>query len=172
MKIPLLALLAVILPMPAAADGEHVHHSPYAGEELREIKSLSAEDVAELERGGGWGLAKAAELNGMPGPSHVLKMKRDLALSADQEASTHRIFEKMREDAGVEGKRLIAGEMALEIGFRDGSIDQNSLRARLREIEAIRANLRYVHLAAHLQMMQILKEEQVKRYNELRGYSR
>ncbi|MFC0808880.1 hypothetical protein ACFHWW_26145 [Ensifer sp. P24N7] len=172
MKSLIFALLAVLLPLPAAAEGEHVHHSPYAGQELREIKSLSAEDVAELKKGGGRGLAKAAELNGVPGPSHVLEMKRDIDLSADQEASTQRIFEKMREDAVVEGKRLIAAEMALEIGFRDGSIDQHSLRARLREIEAVRANLRYVHLAAHLQMMRVLKEEQVKRYNELRGYGR
>ncbi|WP_026186524.1 hypothetical protein [Ensifer sp. BR816] len=172
MKYQLLALLAVLLPLSAAADGEHVHHSPYAGQELREIKSLSAEDVAELERGGGWGLAKAAELNGVPGPSHILEMKRHIGLSADQEASTQRIFQTMREDAVLEGKRLIAAEMALEIGFRDGPIDQHGLRARLRKIEAIRANLRYVHLAAHLRMMRILKEEQVKRYNELRGYGR
>ncbi len=62
------------------------------------MKSLSADDLAELESGGGWGLAKAAELNGIPGPSHVLKMKADLALSVDQETSTQRIFEKMREE--------------------------------------------------------------------------
>lgn len=172
MKFQLLALLAVLLPLPTAAEGEHVHHSPYAGQELREIKTLSSEDIAELKRGGGWGLAKAAELNGVPGPSHVLEMKRHIGLSADQKASTQRIFEQMREDAMVEGKRLIAAEMALEIGFREGSSDQHSLRARLRQIEAIRANLRYVHLAAHLRMMGVLKEEQVKRYNELRGYGR
>ncbi len=133
MKILFLTLIVVTLPLPAAAEGEHVHHSPYAGHELREIKSLSADDLAELASGGGWGLAKAAELNGMPGPSHVLKMKADLALSADQETSTHRIFEKMREDAVIEGKRLIAGELALEIAFREGSINGAPSRAGINQ---------------------------------------
>lgn len=172
MRILFLMLIAVTLPLPAAAEGEHVHHSPYAGQELREMKSLSADDLAELESGGGWGLAKAAELNGIPGPSHVLKMKADLALSVDQETSTQRIFEKMREDAVSEGKRLIAGELALEIAFREGSITEANLRAQLRAVETIRANLRYIHLTAHLEMMRVLTEAQVKQYSELRGYAR
>jgi len=105
----IVALLIVLLPFPALAQGEHTHSSPYAGQQLREIKSLSAEDIAELEEGGGWGLAKAAELNGMPGPSHVLKMKHELRLTADQEASTQRILEKMRDEAITEGRRFVAG---------------------------------------------------------------
>jgi hypothetical protein len=48
---------------------------PYAGQDARDIKSLSAEDIAELRRGGGWGFAKSAELNGMPGPAHLLELK-------------------------------------------------------------------------------------------------
>mgnify|MGYP006921603371 CR=1 FL=1 len=43
------------------AEGQ-THVSPYAGQQQRSIKSLSSEDIAELRRGGGWGLAKAAEL--------------------------------------------------------------------------------------------------------------
>ena len=35
--------------------------SKYVGEENRKIKSLSPDDVEELKKGGGWGLAKAAE---------------------------------------------------------------------------------------------------------------
>ncbi|WP_164823002.1 hypothetical protein [Sinorhizobium meliloti] len=172
MRILFLMLIAVTLPLSAAAEGEHVHHSPYAGQELREIKSLSADDLAELETGGGWGLAKAAELNGIPGPSHVLKMKTDLALTVDQETSTQHIFEKMRKDAVSEGKRLIAGELALEIGFREDSLTEANLRAQLRAVETIRANLRYIHLTAHLEMMRVLTEAQVKQYSELRGYAR
>ncbi|THK37305.1 periplasmic heavy metal sensor [Ensifer sp. MPMI2T] len=170
MKSLILAFLVVVLPVPAAAEGEHAHISPYAGKHQREIKSLSAEDIAELRAGGGWGLAKPAELNGVPGPSHVLKMKRELALTADQEKSVQRIFEAMRNAAVAEGKNLLAGEAALDTAFRDGSIDQDHLRTLLRRIEASRANLRYVHLAAHLQMVRVLNENQIKRYNELRGY--
>jgi len=48
----------------------HDHVSKYAGEENRAIKSLSESDIEELLSGSGWGLAKAAELNGVPGPAH------------------------------------------------------------------------------------------------------
>lgn len=172
MKSLILAFLTVLLPLPVTAEGEHIHASPYAGEQRREIKSLSAEDIAELRKGGGWGLAKAAELNGMPGPSHVLKMKHELELAADQETSVQRIFDKMREDAIAEGKELVAGEAALDTAFREGSIDQSHLRALLRRIETSRAKLRHVHLAAHMQMMRVLNGGQIRRYNELRGYAR
>ncbi|MBP1882438.1 hypothetical protein [Sinorhizobium mexicanum] len=170
MKFLIPAFLAVVLPLPAAAQSEHAHMSPYAGEQQREIKSLSAEDIAELSAGGGWGLAKPAELNGVPGPSHVLKMKRELALTADQERSAQRIFEEMRSEAVAEGKNLLAGEAALDAAFRDGGIEADHLRMLLRRTEVSRANLRYVHLAAHLRMARVLTRDQVKRYNELRGY--
>lgn len=172
MKFLLLALLAAVLPFAAAAEEVHVHASPYLGQEFRKIKSLSEADLHELGRGGGWGLAKAAELNGVPGPSHVLSMKRELALTAEQMAAAQGIFNKMRGDAIAEGKRLIAAELALESGFQERSIDEEGLRARLRQIEASRVGLRFIHLAAHLQIVRILTPSQVKRYNELRGYRR
>lgn len=171
MKSLFVALLFLLLPFPVLGQGKHTHSSPYTGQQMREIKSLSAEDIAELEEGGGWGLAKAAELNGMPGPLHVLKMKHELRLTADQEASTVRIFNRMREDAIEQGRNLIARETALEVGFRKRSISPKSLQERIGEIEISRSNLRYIHLAAHLEMMGVLKEGQVKRYNDLRGYS-
>jgi hypothetical protein len=46
----------------------------------RAIKSLSDNDINELRRGGGWGLALAAELNGMPGPAHLLELKDKIPL--------------------------------------------------------------------------------------------
>ena len=57
-----------------AASG-HEYKSKYIGQERREIKSLSNDDIKELRAGAGWGLAKAAELNGLPGPKHILEMK-------------------------------------------------------------------------------------------------
>jgi len=48
--------------------------SPYAGEELNEIKSLSPVEINDLLQGNGMGFAKAAELNQYPGPRHVLEI--------------------------------------------------------------------------------------------------
>ena len=47
---------------------------PYAGQEARSIKALSDDDIAALRKGEGMGMAKAAELNGYPGPVHVLSL--------------------------------------------------------------------------------------------------
>ena len=41
---------------------------PYAGQQTRAIKALSDDDIAALRAGEGMGMAKAAELNGYPGP--------------------------------------------------------------------------------------------------------
>ena len=46
--------------------------------------------MADLRAGRGMGLALAAELNGYPGPAHVLELadKLDLARSTENECST------------------------------------------------------------------------------------
>jgi hypothetical protein len=54
---------------------------PYAGQETRTIKALSDEHIAALRKGEGMGVAKAAELNGYPGPVHVLALAAQLGLT-------------------------------------------------------------------------------------------
>lgn len=159
----------------AAAAQHHSQHqgahaSPYAGQERREIKSLSNEDIAELERGGGWGLAKAAELNGVPGPAHLLEMRKEIGLNADQVAKLEVIFKEMQQKAIIEGKRLIEREKALENAFRAGPVSDETLRKLLADVEASRSALRYVHLAAHLTSPLLLTADQIRLYNKLRGY--
>ena len=144
--------------------------SPYAGEESRAVKSLSAEDVAELRRGGGWGLAKAAELNGMPGPFHLLELKDEIPLTREQVSAITAIYERMREAAIAEGESFIASERALEDAFRAGTITEKSLRKMLAEIARSRTQLRFIHLSAHLETPVLLTHEQIARYDALRGY--
>ena len=169
-RLPLLSfLLALFFAGPAAAADNRA--SPYAGQETRPIKSLSAKDIAVLRRGGGWGLARAAELNGLPGPAHLLELKDRIPLSADQVAAITGIFEDMRAAAIAEGKRLIAREQALEKAFRNASVTDRSLRELLSEIGQARTALRYVHLAAHLKTLPLLSGDQIARYNILRGYA-
>lgn len=146
-------------------------HSKYAGQENRSIKSLSSKDVAELKRGGGWGLAKVAELNGVPGPIHLLEMKVQIALSADQVARITTIYERMRAEAIALGEEFIQSEADLDRSFRDGSISEASLASQLQQISSVRAKLRNVHLSAHLKVRPILTLAQVTAYNRLRGYS-
>ena len=46
---------------------------PYAGLDVRAVKALSDVQIADLRAGRGMGLALPAELNGYPGPTHVLE---------------------------------------------------------------------------------------------------
>src|SRR5882724_3029275 len=72
---------------------------PYSGMQSRPIKALSDQQVADLKAGRGMGLALAAELNGYPGPSHLLELSDKLNLSTDQRAAIQRLFDSMKAEA-------------------------------------------------------------------------
>jgi hypothetical protein len=169
-RLAIIAIAAAISLVPAASNAEGATVSKYAGEETREIKSLSPDDIAELRRGGGWGLAKAAELNGVPGPAHLLEMKNEIPLTAEQIAALEAVYEDMTARAIAAGERLIALEQQLDRQFADRTITDEGLRAQLAEIAVVQSALRYVHLSTHLKTPAILTEAQIARYNALRGY--
>jgi len=171
MKRLLLVALLALLPAVVLAQGHGHGHSPYAGEEGRAIKSLSDDDIAELRRGGGWGLAKAAELNGIPGPAHLLELKDEIPLDADQVTALETLFQTMQTEAIAEGERLIALETELEAAFRDRTVAEDSLRTMLDAIAASRSRLRFIHLRTHLETPELLRPEQIERYGQLRGYA-
>lgn len=174
MKSLLLALSLVTLAITAPASGDDSSHnaqiSKYAGEENRAIKSLSLADINELRRGGGWGVAKAAELNGVPGPAHLLELKDKIPLSAEQAAAVTKLFKAMNAQARKQGEVLIGIETELEAHFRNRTITDELLRDHLHTIGQARTELRYIHLSTHLQTPKILTEQQIARYNALRGY--
>lgn len=155
---------------PVAAETEHT--SKYSGEENREIKSLSSEDIQELRRGGGWGLAKAAELNGIPGPAHLLELQDEIPLTSEQVSLISDIYETMRARAVREGEILITLEQELETLFREDVLSRSNLKAKLDQIAQARGNLRFTHLATHLETPGLLSPAQITRYNELRGYAK
>jgi hypothetical protein len=53
----------------AAAAAAHAQHQPYAGQQQRDIKALSADEVKQYLEGAGMGYAKPAEPNQHPGPA-------------------------------------------------------------------------------------------------------
>ena len=166
-----LLTLAISIPLSISAQHNHGVQTPYAGMQNRAIKSLSDNDIKELRRGGGWGLALAAELNGMPGPAHMLELKEQIALNQYQVTKTQALLDDMRKAAIPTGERLIAAELALENAFAKGAVEEASLRRLLAEAESARTELRFIHLSQHYKTVQFLKPEQIKRYNILRGYA-
>jgi len=166
----LLAVIVTLAPSPSLF-AEQPGRSNYAGEESRQIKSLSASDIEELRNGRGWGLATSAELNGVPGPAHLLELKKEIALSDDQEREIKLIFDDMKSRAILQGDKLIELERKLDNEFINKPATPQSLRSLLTSIAETRSDLRYIHLFTHLQMLDIVSEQQIKKYNMLRGYA-
>jgi len=144
--------------------------SPYAGQELRPVKSLSNGEVRDLLAGRGMGLAKTAELNRYPGPAHVLELADRLGLTPDQKARSEAVFKRMDTDARGLGRALVDQETTLDRLFASHRITHEQLTDMLEEIGRLQGQLRKVHLEAHLAQAEILTPEQIKRYDEFRGY--
>jgi len=165
MKAPL-SVFALALSCSAA-----LAQQPYAGMESRIIKTLSEQQIADLTAGRGMGLALAAELNGYPGPIHAIELADKIELSADQLAKLKVLFEAMKAEAIPLGATLIEQERALNGEFAGRTITPASLEVATQKIGATQAALRATHLKYHLATVAILSPDQVKRYNELRGYA-
>jgi Spy/CpxP family protein refolding chaperone len=147
-----------------------VQTSPYAGFGARRIKSLSSRQIAGYMAGEGMGLAMAAELNGYPGPKHVLELHDELGLSPEQLAATQSSFEVMRSAAVELGAKLVKEEEELDRVFAGHRITLEELESRTSKIARLQGELRAVHLKAHLRMVEILSPAQRHAYLAARGY--
>jgi len=166
-----LGVIIFILSFSANSAEHPKYQSNYLGQEKRLIKSLSADDIQQLKQGKGWGLAKAAELNGLPGPAHILQMKDKISLSKEQEAKIQALFEDMKSKAIPLGNELIELEKNLNDSFATRTITKELLQQQLDSISDVHKRLRYVHLETHLLTPKILTSAQIEQYNQLRGYN-
>jgi hypothetical protein len=148
--------------------------SKYTGQENRLIKSLSPEDIESLQTGTGdafGGMAKLAELNGYPGPRHVLDLANELELSNKQKANITTIYDNMKKKAAVLGQEIISIEKIANEEFINKTITDYQMKQLIFKSSQIYGQLRYTHLITHLKILDILTPEQVNLYNNLRGYS-
>jgi hypothetical protein len=164
----LAALIVVAAGVQAGAQSQPAR--PYAGLETRAIKALSDQEIADLTAGRGMGSALPAELNGYPGPAHVLEYADQLGLSAQQRAGVQQLFDSMKSEAIPLGQRLIAAERELDRDFAERTITPERLKAATAAIAEIRGELRNTHLKYHLSTAALLGADQMRRYAELRGY--
>ncbi|HEY3130138.1 MAG TPA: hypothetical protein VGL91_11810 [Acidobacteriota bacterium] len=160
----LLIFIGVPLPLQAQAS------APYAGQQMRQLKALSPEDIRAYREGQGMGLAKAGELNHYPGPKHVLELAAKLNLSQQQIAHAQRTYDKMHVDAVRLGALIIRREGRLDTLFASGRVNVDQMELEIREIARLQGELRAVHLRAHLEMKRELSKDQIARYDQLRGY--
>jgi Spy/CpxP family protein refolding chaperone len=165
---PLLLLMLIVFAPAALAQSQQ----PYAGLEGRSIKALSEQQIADLRAGRGMGLALAAELNGYPGPMHVLELADALDLSGRQRAKMQELFATMKAEAIPLGEKLIAQEAELDKAFADKTIAAATLAASTEAVGVTHGALRQAHLKYHLFAIEVLTPAQIQLYAELRGYKR
>lgn len=164
---PALILGGCLLALPALAEAPP---SAYAGQQTRPIKALSAEEITALLEGEGLGMAKAAELNGYPGPRHVLDLAAQLNLTADQRQQVQTVFDRMSAAAIPLGAELVERERSLDRLFQNNTVSLDRLSAETAAIGEVQGRLRSVHLSAHLETRALLTADQIATYQHLRGY--
>jgi hypothetical protein len=162
------AFVIAALALPALATD--LPPTPYAGQQTRSIKALSDEDISALQKGEGMGMAKAAELNGYPGPAHVLTLADQLRLTDGQRQIVTAIHDRMTASAKALGAELLTHEQVLDQYFAKGAMTPDRLAIETVAIGDLQGRLRLVHLAAHLEMRALLSADQIALYQQLRGY--
>jgi Spy/CpxP family protein refolding chaperone len=139
--------------------------------ERRAVKALSEQQVTDLKAGRGMGLSFPAELNGYPGPAHVLELADALQLTDDQHTKTKALLEAMKAETIPLGERIVSEETMLDRLFADAKATKDEVNKAAARIASAQGDLRAAHLRYHLAMTELLSAEQIARYAELRGYS-
>jgi hypothetical protein len=150
--------------------------SPYQGQETRKMKALSQDDIDGLLNGAGTpfgGMAKPAELNGYPGPRHVLDAVAagDFQVTGEQLAQIESLYDSMKAEAIGLGQTIVETEETIDTAFSSITMTEEFLKDKIALSAGLYGQLRVVHLKTHLSMIDILTPEQVDHYNVLRGYS-
>ncbi len=186
---PAMVILGVAFAAVAPASAETPtdpapNHQPSGPEALDRLRSLYAtlpgagsrgllpQEVESLTKGEGMALAMAAELNGYPGPRHLLDAAAagQLDLRPDQREALQRLYDGMLAEAKAKGQEILQAEEELAMRFRHGRIDEAGLGEILGQIGQLRAGLRLIHLRTHLETGALLTPDQIARYKTVRGY--
>lgn len=134
------------------------------------MAQMDPKQVEALQQGTGMGMAMPAEMNGYPGPRHLLDLADPLDLTTEQRAKIKAIYEPMHADAVRIGAEILDREKKLNDGFAHGTITADEVRSLTREIAQRQGELRFVHLSAHLAAKSLLSTEQIAKYDALRGH--
>lgn len=151
--------------------GSKAPATSYAGQQTRQIKALSTQEQQDWLDGKGLGMAKAAELNGYPGPMHTLEYAEQLNLNADQRQKTQALL--LRHKAAVRdlGALLVAEEKNLDRQFAGKTISPAQVSSLTASIAELQGRIRAEHLRTHLDQTALLTDGQIAQYQVLRGYT-
>ena len=165
-----LLVLALTL-VPLSTNAQHPAHQHTPGDvsegHLRAAACLD-EFAAVVRDGRGFGMAFPADQNGYPGPMHVLELKDRLALTAEQETRVRALLQAMFAESRPKSARLLDAEARLRSLFAGRGADEAAVRSLTAEVERARADVRLVHLLAHVKTREVLTDAQRRAYHEAR----
>lgn len=130
-----------------------------------ENTALTKEEVDAYLTGKSLGMARVAEMNHFPSPRRVLKMKEALVLDNPQKNRTILLNKKMRKYAIRAGRQIVQKEKLLNEIFKQDNIDELALKKLVKEIAALKGELRFIHLQAHIAQRNFLTEDQIAVYS-------
>jgi hypothetical protein len=134
-----------------------------------EIKSMTKDEIRGWREGRAMTLARVAEKNHYPAPYFALKLTSELALFEDQIAPMRAIHDALRRRAMQLGRQLLEEETKLQLYFEDQEKDPPKLEAIVRESARLRGEIRLMHLQADIETRKILNQDQLVKYEALRG---
>jgi len=170
-RLGVVVVTLVALPAQAQHSG-HGHTPGVVSDGHLKAQGCAEEFEAVVRDGRGFGMAFAADQEGYPGPMHVLELKDRLGLDAAQESRVRMLLHAMFAESRPKGARLLDAEARLRSLFAKGSADEAAVRAAVAEVEQARADVRLVHLLAHLKTRAVLTEAQRRAYHEARWPAR
>lgn len=97
-------------------------------------------------------------------------MAPELQLTDRQRMEIELIFQNMSNKAKSIGAAIIDIEQDMDRVFANKTITEEKLKLMLDNSADLYGQLRFVHLSAYLDTVQILTIEQVQMYNMMRGY--
>jgi Spy/CpxP family protein refolding chaperone len=155
-----------------AAGESHRGHaqSAYPGQQSRDVKALSADEVSGYLTGAGMGFAKAAELNGYPGPMHAIENAAALSLTPDQHRALDALMKSHKQEVRALGTEVVRLERDLDALFASKAATPAAIDLKVAGIAAAQASVRASHLKTHLKTAELLSTEQIARYQAARGY--
>ena len=115
-------------------------------------------------------LAKSAELNGYPGPSHVLELASELHLNNAQRQASTTLMARHKDKARALGAQIVEAERVLDTAFASQQLDAARITLLTQNIGTLQAALRAEHLQTHLEQTALLNPHQIASYQKLRGY--
>lgn len=162
------AAVVILGAIAAVAAAQHAGHGSGTEAAHRRMRQAQEEFDRVIADGRGAGLAFAADHNGYPGPLHVLELKERLALTPAQESRMESLMAAMFAASRPKSAALLEAEARLRRLFAEGVADEPRVRTAVADVERARAEVRLVHLLAHLQTRQVLTGEQRRLYHQAR----